>query len=486
MPSHADGAVVWLLTVLLSLLACFLSRRHPAFQSTLILLSSFLLGCALINVAERNHAVQLPEGKTRYAAVVASEPTGRGKIIRFDMLIASGPLRGRTVRASLLKDTVGQRYRRLEVGSGLTVYSEIKTPENFGNSAFDYVTYLKVHGVVAQTFIYYSDWSESPVCLGEVSPWQRARLSFIRLRHRLIDQYRALGLTDESLAVAAAMTLGHRTDISSELRDAYSAAGVSHVLALSGMHLSVIYLLLSFLCFGRRFAVLRETLLVVSIWGYVVMVGMSSSVIRSAIMITVYSIVGLTGRDRMSLNALAFAALLMLVASPFSLYDVGFQLSFLAVAGILILHRPVSGLIPGRVQQRFPLFRWLWQLVVMSCSAQIATAPLVAYYFGNVPVCFLLSNLVAVPAVTIILYLSILTLVLFFIPFAQQMAATLLMLVVTLLNTFLLWVASLPGAAVTGLHLNILQLIAAYILIVSLCLISRLMLRRFRQNIQKI
>lgn len=467
---YIDG-MVWIIAVAVSVAVCLLLAERPVPQSLAILVSSCFTGCALITVAEANSHFLLPDGEAEYEVVVASEPTERGKTLRFDMIVTSGPLCGRTVRASLLKDTVKRRYLSIGVGDGLVVYSAMKQPENFGKSNFDYVTYLKVHGITAQTFIFYDDWYKASVSLRGLSVWQRSRLTFMRLRHRIIDRYRSLGLEGDSFAVVSAMTLGHRSEISSGLREAYSAAGVSHVIALSGMHLSMIYLLLSMFFIGHRLAVVRETLLVVAIWLYVFMVGMSPSVVRSAIMISVYSVVGLTGRDRMSLNVLAFAALIMLVANPFCLYDIGFQLSFLSVAAILVANRIASGLVSRSFMQRHRALNWLWNILVMSCSAQLATAPLVAYYFGTVPLYFLLGNLVAVPAVTIILYLSATMLALFFVPMVQKMVAALLVFTVDGLNAFLTAVSSLPGAVITDIHINAVQLIAIYVVIISLCLL---------------
>lgn len=481
---HVD-CFVWIVSVVISLIICFSLYKYPYIQSHSILLVSFLTGCSLISVAERNYRRPLPDGEIRYNAVVASEPVERGKTLRFDMIVSTGPLCGRIVRASLLKDTVTNRYKRLCVGDGLTASSEMKSPVNFIKSDFDYVTYLKAHGVVAQTFIFHNNWRMATVSLRNLNMWQRSRLCFMRFRHKIMEQYRTSGLTGQSFAITAAMTLGHRTDISPDLREAYSAAGVSHVLALSGMHLSIIYFLLSVLFVGRRFVVMRESLLVISIWAFVFMVGMPPSVVRSAIMITIYSVVGLTGRNRMSLNVLAFAALIMLVMNPFSLYDIGFQLSFISVAAILIFHRPVCGIVSLKFQQRHPLFRKLWNLIVMSCSAQLASAPLVAYYFGTVSLYFLLSNLVAIPAVTVILYLTVLMLAMSFIPVVRQVTVALLMLVSTSLNTFLFRVASLPGAVVTNLHISTIQLFIIYVIIVSLCLICRLMYKgvfRYRRQ----
>lgn len=462
--------------VAISFIVCFVLGKHPRFQTYSILVVSILIGSVLIGIAERDYKTILPCGKVSYEAVVASEPVERGKTVRFDMLVSSGPLHGRMVRASLLKDTVERRYETLGVGDGLVVYSSFTHPKNFGNSNFDYVTYLKAQGISAQTFIYDTDWRKASVSLTRLSVWQRARLSFLCYRHSLINLYRSFGLDGQNLAVIAAMTLGHKSYISDETRDAYSIAGVSHVLALSGMHLSVIYILLSFLFLNnRRFALLRETLLVSAIWVYVFLVGMSPSVVRSALMITVYSIVSLTGRDPMSLNVLAFAAMLMLVVNPFCLYDVGFQLSYVSVAAILIVNRSIGSGIMLKFKQRSFVVRWLLGVAIMSCAAQLATAPLVAYYFGRLPVYFLFTNVVVSLMVIAILYLSAAAFLSFFVPVVQHYIVVLLLFVTDSLNSFLFSISSLPCSSIDGIHINTIQLIAIYVVIVCIFLLFRIL-----------
>lgn len=460
-----------------ALLFCLIINRHPRLQTYSILFVTFLIGCVLIGIAERNYRVVLPKSKITYEAVVASEPVERGKTIRFDMIIASGPLCGRTVRATLLKDTVDRRYQRLKVNYGIVASSRFTHPVNFINSNFDYVTYMKTQGITAQTFIYHTEWENVPISLAELSVWQRARLSFLRCRHHIIERYRNFDIDDADLAVVAAMALGDKSDLSSKLRDVYSAAGVSHVLALSGMHLSVIYMLMSFLFGGRRFRLVRESLLISAIWLYVFLVGMPISAVRSALMLTVYSVVGLTGRDRMSLNVLAFSALLMLVANPFSLYDISFQLSYMSVASILIVNRNLGSLTFRLSRWGGAISRWISGMVVMSCSAQLATAPLVAYYFGSIPVYFLLANFLAIPALAAILFLFAFSLLFTFIPLAQHYIVVLLASVTTSLNQYIAWIASLPGASVTGIHINIVQLIAIYVVIISMLLLCRVLIR---------
>lgn len=466
-------SIVWIAVFIILLIVYFRLFSHPILQSNLVLVISFVAGCMMLCVAERNHKVRLPAGDIEYEAVVASEPVERGKTIRFDMIISSGPLCGHTIRASLQKDTITRHYAGLTVGCGLKAHSVINPPANFGRSNFDYATYLKANGITGRTFIFHGDWSKAAVSLRNLTMLQRSRLSFMRFRHKIIDYYRSVGLYGQGFAVTAAMTLGHRDELSSDMRSAYSAAGVSHVLALSGMHLGIIYLLLSALFVSRRPTVVRETLLITVIWSYVFMVGMPLSVVRSAIMLSIYSVVSLTGRDRMSLNTLAFAALLLLVVNPFCLYDIGFQLSFISVAAIIIAHRSITVPISLLFLWNHRFVDWFWNFLVMSCSAQLATVPLVAYYFGTVPLLSIFSNLVAVPAVTVILYMSVLMLALFFVPAIQKLVVMSVMFIADALNSFILWIASLPGSAITGLHISTGQVLGIYVVMISFCILFR-------------
>ena len=458
------------------LIVAFFVSRRPVLQSFLLLFSCALFGLWLAVLAERNVKMELPRGETSYEAVIVSEPVERGRTLRFDMIVASGPLAGRTVRASLLRDTVTCRYRSLQVGDGIKATSRFESPPNLYRSNFDYVTYLKGRGIVATTFIYYRNWRESVVSLSRLSVAQRAHISAVCCRHSLLQRFRALGLAGQDFAVVAAMSLGDKSGLSDDVVDAYSATGTSHVLALSGMHLSIIYALLSLLALGRRGGMVRECLLLFAIWAYVFLVGMAPSVLRSAIMITVYSVMGLTGRSRMSVNALAFAAIVLLVANPFVLYDIGFQLSFMAVAFIIVFSF-VFGLVPYKYQQEHPVARCVWQVFAMSLLAQLGTAPLVAYYFGRLPVYSLLTNFVAVPAATVILYASAAALVLFAVPVVRTLVALLLSFVANGLNAVLLFVASLPCASIGGIRINLLQVVLAYIVIVCLLLLLRIFIR---------
>ena len=451
----------------------FLFGRMPRTQTVAILLAGFMFAVTLMAHQERTLRVDIPYEETVTEGVVADEPVERGRIVRFDMIVTSGALSGHSVRVALLKDTVERRYASIRVGSGISFRSRLEPPANFMESNFDYVTYLHSRDIVATTFVYFRNWSAVKVDSESLGFFQRARIGALSLRRELLSHYRSLGLEGQDFAVVAAMTLGDKSALSSATRDVYSVTGASHILALSGMHLGIIYALLSFLSLGRRYSTFRECLLLIAIWAYVILVGMSPSVLRSALMISVYSIAGLTGRSRMSVNALAFAAIVLLVSNPLVLFDIGFQLSFAAVAFILVFQPALGGIISYKFQQRHPFVRWAWQLFLVSMLAQAGTMPLVAYYFGRLPVYSLLANFVVIPAATFILYSAVALFAFALVPAVQHFVAVALSFVVNILNSVLSFVASLPCASVDGLSINAMQVVLFYVIMVCFgCLLS--------------
>ena len=288
----------------------------------------------------------------------------------------------------------------------------------------------------------------------------RSKTYFLQLRSRLLQRMADQGLTGDEYAVVAAMALGDKSALTKELKATYAVTGASHVLALSGLHLSIIYSLLSLLIVGRRWRMLSQLICLLSIWAFVFLVGMSVSVVRSALMISIYALMSLGHRDKMSVNTLAFTAIVMLVVQPLSLFDIGFQMSFMAVFSILVMMPIFERVFSQAYLMSHPVVRWLWAMVSVSCAAQLGVAPLIAYYFGRFSTYFLLTNLVVVPAATLILYLSLAVLVV-------PSLAYLLIYIVGLLNAALLYIASIPGASIEGLHPTVLQVAMVYVVIAA-------------------
>jgi competence protein ComEC len=452
-----------------------IARRHTVAQGVLLLVGVALVGGALTVHRARTLQFSCAQDDVGYEAVCLSEPQVRGRTLRMDLLVTqmggtplANPVK---VKAALLRDTLTGRWTRLHVGDGLRAYSVMQPIETTaGTGHFNYARWLQGHGFQAQTFIYYTDWQPASVSLENVGRVDRMSLRLLRLRHELLGQFGTLGLSDDQLALVAAMTLGDRSRLSQQMKDDYSVGGVSHLLALSGLHLTIIYSVLTFLfSFGRRRRWLSQTLILMAVWTYVVLVGMSPSVVRAAVMLSVYGVCVVLGREGAPLNTLSFAACLLLMVNPYSLWDVGFQLSFVSVLSILVFLPGLHGL----VNLRWRPLQSLYDVCCVSVAAQLGTAPLVAYYFGRFSCYFLLSNLVAVFLSTLILYLAVALVVASLWSPSQHLVAEAIAHLATWQNAFLSWVARLPGASVDGLQWSVAQVVVSYVLVVSVAVVLR-------------
>lgn len=452
----------WFAATVVSLLLTLLAWKHCILQSVMIFITCMLFGGSLVSVELDKAYMPVPDKDMAYSAVVISQPVVSGKVIRCDLMIAdvSHPVK---VKASIYRD---ERADKLRVGDGIKAVSLLEKPSGYADSDFDYGRYLLYHGYVATTFIYIDEWSKAVVDLTRLSLIQRTRIAALVFRDRLLRRYTDMGFSGQSYAVLAAMTLGDKSSLSDRLKEDYSVSGASHILALSGLHLGIIYAILSLIFLRRRWQIASQVLILLAIWTYVFIVGMSASVVRSAVMITVYSFVSLLNRNKMSLNTLAVAAVVILIVNPLYLYDVGFQMSFAAVFFIILFYRPVLNLMPGCVMG-IPVIRQIWQMMSVSLAAQIGVAPLIAFYFGRFSCYFLLTNIIVVPAATIILYGAVLMAALSFVPYLQTLLSALLLKVVVLLNSGVSFVAELPGASIDGIAIGLLQLVLIYVAIFS-------------------
>lgn len=284
--------------------------------------------------------------------------------------------------------------------------------------------------------------------------------SWTALNSRLVMRLQEAGVTDESLSLSAALLLGRKDMVGRDVRQSFRQVGASHLLALSGMHLGIIYgiLYLFLLRWGRygrwRWHLLPPLLL--CIWGYALLTGLPPSLVRASLMLTVFTIGFLAEHHQPPLHLLALSALVMLMVSPRSLFDVGFQLSFLAVFFITVLYGPWDEWLS---QKRLS---WLWKLLGVSLAAQAGTAPLTAYYFHSLPLTACLLSLLLVPLTTLIIWLGVATLLL---PCAP-LGAALSMSVRCQLWTVSQW-ERLPGTVIQDIHPTLPIVLLTYALLIT-------------------
>ena len=315
------------------------------------------------------------------------------------------------------KDSATATLRR---GDELLVSTRLVPPANNGNpDEFDYARYLRRKGYSGTAYVADGHWRKT----GHDASRTVSQVA-LDYREKVVGLYRSLGFETDELAVLAALTVGDKEELSDDIVETYSVSGASHVLALSGLHIGFLYALLLFVLRPlwrrwRRLKPLLLLLLVLFLVSFAFFTGLSSSVVRSVVMFSLLAFAGLQPEKPLTLNTLAATAFLMLLCKPVWLFDVGFQLSFSAVAAIVLVQPKLYAL--WKVDNRF--LRYLWGLMTVSMAAQLGTAPLVIFYFSRFSTHFLLTNLWVIPMVSLVLYSAVFLLMLTPLPFVQHLFA---------------------------------------------------------------
>ena len=295
-----ECGVVWLvLLALVSALLSFVLWRHRVVSGLSLCLAAFFMGSARMSAELHEEAVIPFSEDTGYTAVTLDDAAMKGKTLRVDAVVVE--VDGAAIKPFKIKLTV-LPTDLMEIKCGMAVHCRgtLLRPENYPGSTFNYERYMQVHGFMAQSFVYGGRVSSASVSRRQLPLWARLGIGMSAVRGRLASVFRESGMEDDNLAVVYAMALGDKSLLHRDLRDAYSVAGTSHVLALSGLHLGIIYsLLLLLLWRGNRLWWWRfvvQLLVLAAVWTYVMLVGMPVSAVRSALMISVGALVIVSGR----------------------------------------------------------------------------------------------------------------------------------------------------------------------------------------------
>ncbi len=339
-----------------------------------------------------------------------------------------------------------------------TVFSEIT--DNSNPHTFSYPAYLKNKGVTHRGYAGMHAWT-----MLHARPAGLVKRVAFRFRDRLMNLMRENHVEGREFAVASALLLGYVGDIDAGLRRDYSASGAMHILSVSGMHVGIIYVflefLLGFLNKSKPGRFCKAVILFIFIWFYALLTGMSPCVLRSAAMLSLPILGKAMNRSTGMFNILAASVIILLAMDPFLMVDVSFQLSYLAVTGIVILYKPVYDL--------YVTSAWLpdkiWSIMAMSIAAQLATLPVTLYTFHQFPNYFMLTNIFVVPLSSLVIYTGIATLAVGTVPVVSLLAAKALIFLVWLLNWIIHFVEELPCSTIRGIFISGPEMYLLYLVI---------------------
>jgi competence protein ComEC len=333
----------------------------------------------------------------------------------------------------------------------------IKEPLN--PEEFNYKKYLSYKNIFHQVYLR----SEDLVKEGKYTSNFVYDFS-INLRVKLLNLLKDHKLTGDEYGVTAALLLGYDDTISGDLMSAYSHTGTLHVLSVSGLHIGMLYLVLNFLLRfpKRRSFVIAKTLIILAVlWFYAFLSGLSPSVVRSTIMFSFVLFGVLINKKGQIFNTIFASATLMLLFDPFLLIDAGFQLSYLAVAGIVFFYPYIyNWYLPAN-----KITETLWKMFAVSISAQIITLPITLYYFHQFPLLFFVANLVVIPLSYAVMFGAVLIILFSKVKVIAGGIAWLVGKSAWLMNLFTEWLDTVEFSNISGIQTNALEMVLLFALI---------------------
>ena len=368
-----------------------------------------------------------------------------------------------SVMLNLVKDSSSTQ---LAYGDVILIRSKIQPldePKNPGE--FNYKRYQGFHNVYYQGYAQASDWRLLKKDQGNFT-----LACIYRLRDNFLQVIAKYVKDKNDFGVASALMLGYRDYISGDIIRAYSSSGAVHVLSVSGLHVTIMFLMLNFFLKwmdnrGRKLTIAKAVIIICFIWFYACLTGLSPPVLRSALMFTLIQLAQVLFRNKNMYNVVTGSAVVLLLFDPFFLMDVGFQLSYIAVIGIVYLFPKIYPL----VQIRNWLLDKIWGLIAVSIAAQIATLPLSLYYFHQFPNLFLISNLVVIPLSEFVLYTGTALFAVAHIPYLNTITGWTFNLLLVLLDKFIFFIDKLPFALIKGISVTLIEMVFIYILLALLC-----------------
>ena len=406
-----------------------------------------------------------------FLVLIKNEPKISDRISRFEGTIKEisfqGKMNGAKGKIIISVQSDSTTVSTLKYGDLLLIpaaFDSIDPPYNPGE--FNYKSYLHDRQIYYQAFLR----KDQLYLVGR--GYGNPLISYaLNLRKRLVEKFHQYLPDKSAAAFASTLILGYRADLSKELVEAYSKTGTMHVLSVSGMHVGIVFLVLTavlrFMNRTKSTRLIRAFLIITIIWFYALLTGFSSPACRAAVMLSFIVLGKALNKHQNTYNLIAISAFFLLLTNPYYLFDAGFQLSYLAVTGLVYFHPKIYQAI--YIKNKF--IDHVWSYSALSVAAQLATFPFSIYYFHQFPVYFLVSNLFIVVPIALIMYAGI---IFMFIPFSAILyySGIILNWLINFTNNILYTIENFPFSNVEGIWVSSLE--CALICMLILCISYRL------------
>lgn len=463
-----SGIISFVSIILFSFFSEAIRFHYRSVQGFVITIFLVVFGCVLVWQKDvRNHSDwygNYYQNESYIKARIDEPPVEKAKSFKAVAVAEEVINKGKETRTTgrfliyFKKDSGSQKLRYGDVIIFRKALLRIKGTGNPG--AFDYEKYSALHQLFHQVYLKENEWIL--IKIKEKNYW--AQFIFSVRENIVLTLNKYLGHNNES-TIAKAILIGYKVDLDKDLVQAYSNAGVVHLIAISGLHMGIIYGLLiwlfSYLPLIKKSKPVRLISIILFLWLFALLTGASPSVLRAAVMFSFIAVGNAFNKKSSIYNSLAASAFLLLSFNPFILWDVGFQLSYLAVLGIVIGQKNISNWIylKNKYAQK------IWELAAVSIAAQLFTFPLCFYYFHQLPLLFMFSNMIAIPLATLTLWGCLLLVFISPITIAAFYFGKLLYGIIWLLNSSVLFFDSIPFALWRGVSLSFMETTLLYMIV---------------------
>lgn len=335
-------------------------------------------------------------------------------------------------------------------------------PPKVSQGEFDYQRYLHIKGFSGSLYIKQNEWGKWGVGK-EFSISREAR----KMRKKILSQLEQWQLSDDEFGVLSALVLGEKRLLDKSIQNDYSATGASHILAVSGLHVGVVFFIftwvLKWILRSMKWEKLRIVISLLFLWIYTFITGLSPSVVRASTMLTLAAFSTILHKHSSIYNTLFASAFLMLLYNPNYLYDISFQLSYLALLSILLFQNRIY-----RIAEFRSIPDKIWSLLSVSLAAQIGTLPLTLYCFKQFSNYFWFSGLIVVPLSGVIIYLTLALIIFGWVPYLSDLLATLVDWTLLGMNKSITWMSKLPYSTVVNIDFTEIDLTFLYLIVILL------------------
>ncbi len=465
---HSYNNLFFITIILLSIFIYFIniylsSKYHYRWVFGLVMfILLFFIGFIRLQ-QKRTKASDFDINKAKYfIAIINEEPIEKNKSIKSIVKIIakkdSLDWQSTVFKAIIYFEKINSS-KKLKYGDRISFANNLKqvsTPNN--PKEFDYKKYLANKNIHFNAYLQTRNWIKLKG--NDANPI--FKYSY-QIRNYALNLYKKYGITGNEFAVLSALTLGYKEELDDQIKQAYSSTGAMHVLAVSGLHVGIIFVILNNLLFFKKFKqgrIIKAIVIIFFLWAFAFISGLSISVVRASLMFSLAIIGTAINKNASIYNTISLSAFILLIHNPLVITDVGFQLSYLAVTSIVYLH--------PQIYAWFDINDWtldkIWSITAVSIAAQIGTAPIQMYYFHQFPTYFFLSNIIVIPAAFIIMYTSLFFLLISGIEIIAYVIAYILNWIVWFLNYLIFGLEMLPYSKISDISFDLNQTLILFII----------------------